>query len=99
MLLLVFYCSYNGDSLPGVPSQLTASGSVDARKQRIDPNSSSPPGPFGRPGGGAPLRTSSGRVMATVEGDPDTRFQKHLSREVENSLVSGTDLSLKPLFL
>lgn len=69
--------------------QLTVSGSVDARKQRMDPDSGSPPGPFGRPGGGAPLRTPSGQVMVTVEGDPDTRFQDHLRREVDDSLVSG----------
>ena len=31
---------------------------------------------FGLPGGGAPIRTSSGRVVTELKGDPDTRFQE-----------------------
>ena len=43
--------------------------------------------PFGRPGGGAPLKSHDGHVDATMRVHPETRFQKHLKREVENSLV------------
>ena len=44
--------------------------------------------PFGKPGAGAPRRSDSGNVMASIVADPDTRFQKQLKREIEHSLVS-----------
>ena len=43
---------------------------------------------LGRPGGGAPLKSRDGHVDASMKVHPETRFQKHLHREVENSLVS-----------
>ena len=44
--------------------------------------------PFGKPGAGAPRRSDSGNVMASIVADPDTRFQKQLKKEIEHSLVS-----------
>lgn len=45
--------------------------------------------PFGRPGAGAPLRSSSGKVVTSLRADPDTRFQTHLKKEVVDGMVRG----------
>lgn len=43
--------------------------------------------PFGKPGAGAPLKSHDGHVDTSIRAHPETRFQKHLKKEVENSLV------------
>ena len=82
-------------------TQWTPSGSLLARgdapisRQRVNEGENESTGneeltkyvPFGRPGGGAPLKSHDGHVNATMRVHPETRFQKHLKREVENSLV------------
>ena len=44
--------------------------------------------PYGKPGAGAPLRTKSGKVHTQIRGDRDIRFQDHLKKEVDHSMVS-----------
>lgn len=67
--------------------QLTPSGNVDTHRRKLDHGGGNT-GLFGRPGGGAPLRTHSGRVAASLKGDPETRFQQQTRKEVEHILVS-----------
>ncbi len=43
--------------------------------------------PFGRSGGGAPVKTISGRCIAARTIAPDIRFQKQLKKVVEQGLV------------
>lgn len=45
-------------------------------------------GPYGKPGAGAPLRTKSGKVHTQIREDRDIRFQGHLKKEVDDSMVS-----------
>ena len=83
-------------------SQLSPSGSTDTRRQKLDTEQASnggrpdtpPYDPFGRPGAGAPLRSTSGKMVTSLKADPDTRFQRQLRREVEGPLVGGV-LALK----
>lgn len=64
-----------------------------ATRQRLDfvhptPVNESTYSPFGQPGAGAPRRSESGGVVTSLRGDPETRFQKQLKREVEGTLVN-----------
>ena len=43
--------------------------------------------PFGRPGGGAPRRTDSGKLQASIISDPATRFQRPFKKDVDHVLV------------
>lgn len=43
--------------------------------------------PFGRPGGGAPRRTDSGKLQTSIIGDPATRFQRPFKKDVDHVLV------------
>ena len=77
-------------------TKITDSGSVLAQRQKFIETQSPPVkledsfDPFGKPGAGAPRRSDSGNIMASIVADPDTRFQKQLKREIEHSLVSTT---------
>ena len=44
--------------------------------------------PFGKSGGGAPLKTGSGKLQTTLKADPNIRFQSQLMKEVNDTLVS-----------
>ena len=44
--------------------------------------------PFGRSGGGAPLKTGSGKLQTSLKADPNIRFQSQLMKEVNDTLVS-----------
>ena len=71
--------------------QITSNGEIDARRTiRREPAGGAEGlhGAFGRPGGGAPLRTDSGHVQVALKADADIRFQKQLKKEVEATLVS-----------
>ena len=80
-----------GRQVGGGAPRVSHNGSVDTRLGKLDleDNSSSQRAynPFGRPGGGAPIRTQSGKFVTSLAGDPDIRFQKQLKKEVERSLV------------
>ena len=69
--------------------QWTASGTQLARRNvsRQEEPCGEGDTPFGRPGAGAPLVSQDGCVDTSMRAHPETRFQKHLHREVENSLV------------
>ena len=43
--------------------------------------------PFGRPGGGAPRRTNSGKLQTSIMSDPATRFQRPFKKDVDHVLV------------
>ena len=66
------------------------SGTRDAQRQRMDFDaiSSEEYYPFGRSGGGAPLKTSSGKLQTSLKADPNIRFQSQLMKEVNDTLVS-----------
>ncbi|XP_019854986.1 PREDICTED: uncharacterized protein LOC100636248 isoform X2 [Amphimedon queenslandica] len=51
---------------------------------------------FGKPGGGAPRRSDSGNVDASVVADPDTRFQKQLKKEIDQSLRYKPSQNMEP---
>ncbi len=40
--------------------------------------------PYGKPGAGALLRTSSGKLTTHIKGARDIKFQDHLKREVDS---------------
>ena len=44
--------------------------------------------PFGHPGGGAPRKTPSGRLVTTFALSPDIHSQNHLKIELERGQVS-----------
>ena len=71
--------------------QWTASGTQLARRnvsrQEEQYGEGEEYAPFGRPGAGAPLMSRDGCVDASLRAHPETRFQNHLHREVNNSLV------------
>ena len=46
--------------------------------------------PFGRPGGGAPIKSDSGTFVTALVGDPNIRFQKQLKKEINQTLVNCT---------
>lgn len=87
-----------GRQAGGGAPRISDSGNVDSRyrKQKYTDNNqhnSDEAGieeynPFGRAGAGAPLKTTSGKCITSLQVDPDIRFQKQLKREVEQSLVS-----------
>ena len=70
---------------------MTSSGRVDARRRglRFDelPSNVLAYNPFGRPGCGAPHVTQTGTIESVMTRDPDLRFQDHLRKEVEISMV------------
>ena len=74
--------------------QITQSGTRQIRRQRMDfePNDGSGYGPFGKSGGGAPLKTGSGKLQTSLKADPNIRFQDKLKKEVNEALVSKTKL-------
>eukprot|EP00731_Ephydatia_muelleri_P030826 Em0022g340a len=77
-----------GKPAPGAP-RITSNGEIDARRTiRREPAGGAEGlhGAFGRPGGGAPLRTDSGHVQVALKADADIRFQKQLKKEVEATL-------------
>ena len=43
--------------------------------------------PFGKPGGGAPLRTESGSVKASLPMDSEIRFQKRDRDQIHDVIV------------
>ena len=43
--------------------------------------------PFGRPGGGAPRRTTSGKLQTSIVSDPATKFQPSFKKDVDRVLV------------
>ena len=43
--------------------------------------------PFGKPGGGAPLRTESGSLKASLPMDPEIRFQKRDRDQIHDVIV------------
>ena len=43
--------------------------------------------PFGKPGGGAPRRTTSGKLQTSIVSDPATKFQPSFKKDVDHVLV------------
>ena len=80
----------------GGAAKVSKSGNLDARYGKVPDDSCLQDVdlhyPFGRSGGGAPIKTNSGRLVTAVAGDPDIRFQKQLRREVEQTLVCNNQL-------
>ena len=66
------------------------SGTRDTRRQRMtfDTINGEEYYPFGRSGGGAPLKTGSGKLQTSLKADPNIRFQTQLMKEVNDTLVS-----------
>ena len=81
------HCGINNDNYC---SQATLSGTRDTRRQRMtfDAISGEEYYPFGRSGGGAPLKTGSGKLQTSLKADPNIRFQTQLMKEVNDTLVS-----------
>lgn len=82
-----------GRQTGGGAPRFSDSGKVDSRFRKQYGNEDSVSAveeynPFGRSGAGAPIKTTSGKCITSLQGDPDIRFQKQLKREVEQSLVS-----------
>lgn len=46
--------------------------------------------PFGKSGGGAPLKTGSGKLQTSLKADPNIRFQDRLKKEVDETFVGLT---------
>jgi hypothetical protein len=109
--MLQDYYPWGGEG--GGAPRFTKSGSVQAYRKKLD-NHQAPASdditandgysPFGKPGGGAPRRRVSGTIVSKVKIDPDTRFQKHLKKEVECSFRykptnNAAELQSSPLVL
>ena len=79
IMIINYYCS-----------QATLSGTRDTRRQRMtfDAINGEEYYPFGRSGGGAPLKTGSGKLQTSLKADPNIRFQTQLMKEVNDTLVS-----------
>ena len=86
----IYSTTYRSDSVLDSYTQATQSGTRQTRRQRFnfELSDGSDYNPFGRSGGGAPLKTGSGKLQASVKADPDIRFQDRLKKEVNDSLVS-----------
>lgn len=71
--------------------QASKSGTRQTRRQRLDFELSdgSEYAPFGKSGGGAPLKTGSGKLQTSLKADPDIRFQDKLKKEVNETLVDA----------
>ena len=70
--------------------QATLSGTRQTRRQRWDfepPGGGSDYHPFGKSGGGAPLKTGSGKLQTSLKADPCIRFQNQLKKEVNDTMV------------
>ncbi len=76
----------------GAP-KVSPSGTMNARIGKFDFRSNTDTtndcsyNPFGRPGGGAPIKSNSGKCVTALVGDPNIRFQKQFKKEIDQTLV------------